>query len=88
VDPIPFKTCNWNCVYCQLGRTSPPTNERREYIPAEEIVSQIETALARHTAGEIDWITFVGSGEPTLHERLGCTTIALNRRVIIRTCLA
>ena len=29
VDPIPFKTCNWNCVYCQLGRTSPLTTERK-----------------------------------------------------------
>jgi wyosine [tRNA(Phe)-imidazoG37] synthetase (radical SAM superfamily) len=71
IDPIPFKTCNWNCVYCQLGRTSPPTNERREYIPAEDIVAEVQAALSRHPPGEIAFITFVGSGEPTLHARLG-----------------
>ena len=71
IDLIPFKTCNWNCVYCQLGRSSPPTPERRDYVPVEQVVSEVEAALAQHSAGEIDWITFAGSGEPTLHERLG-----------------
>ena len=27
IDPIPLKTCNWNCIYCQLGRSTPLTNE-------------------------------------------------------------
>ena len=33
VDPIPAKTCNYNCVYCQLGRTTPLTNERKDFFP-------------------------------------------------------
>lgn len=71
VDPIPFKTCNWNCVYCQLGRTTPLTNVRRDYFPPGEIVAQVKAALESHRPGEIDWVTFVGSGEPTLHASLG-----------------
>ncbi|MFN2103997.1 MAG: radical SAM protein [Candidatus Promineifilaceae bacterium] len=71
IDTIPLKTCNWNCVYCQLGRTVPLTNERREYFPCEDILAEVEEALARHLPGEIDWLTFVGSGEPTLHSGLG-----------------
>jgi wyosine [tRNA(Phe)-imidazoG37] synthetase (radical SAM superfamily) len=71
IDPIPLKTCNWNCVYCQLGRTTPLTSNRREYYPCDEIVQQVKTALEAHRTGEIDWITFVGSGEPTLHIGLG-----------------
>lgn len=71
IDTIPLKTCNWNCVYCQLGRTLPLTNERREYCPAEEILLEAEQALRSHASGEIDWVTFVGSGEPTLHSRIG-----------------
>jgi wyosine [tRNA(Phe)-imidazoG37] synthetase (radical SAM superfamily) len=71
IDPIPSKTCNWTCVYCQLGRTSPVTNERSEYLPADEIIDQVRVALDAHRPGEIDWITFVGSGEPTLHSSLG-----------------
>ena len=71
IDPIPLKSCNWNCVYCQLGRTIPMTNERKEYIPSEEILTQVQAALASSRPDEIDWITFVGSGEPTLHSGLG-----------------
>jgi wyosine [tRNA(Phe)-imidazoG37] synthetase (radical SAM superfamily) len=71
VDPIPLKTCNWNCVYCQLGRTKPLTNERKDYLAPEEIAIQIQSTLAAHSPGDIDWITFVGSGEPALHASLG-----------------
>jgi wyosine [tRNA(Phe)-imidazoG37] synthetase (radical SAM superfamily) len=71
IDTIPLKTCNWNCVYCQLGRSVPLANERREYVPAEEILLETEQALKSHKSGEIDWVTFVGSGEPTLHSRTG-----------------
>jgi wyosine [tRNA(Phe)-imidazoG37] synthetase (radical SAM superfamily) len=71
IDPIPSKTCNWNCVYCQLGRSTPMTNERRVYCPPDVIVTEVLEALKAHRPGEIDWITFVGSGEPTLHAGLG-----------------
>jgi wyosine [tRNA(Phe)-imidazoG37] synthetase (radical SAM superfamily) len=71
IDTIPLKTCNWNCVYCQLGRTAPLTNERREYYRRQEILSQVEESLAQHEPDAIDWVTFVGSGEPTLHSSLG-----------------
>lgn len=70
IDTIPLKTCNWNCVYCQLGRSKPLQNERKVYIPPGEIISEVKTVLASHQPGEIDWITFVGSGEPTLHAGL------------------
>jgi wyosine [tRNA(Phe)-imidazoG37] synthetase (radical SAM superfamily) len=49
----------------------PLTNERQEYIPKEDILSQVKESLAAHNKGEIDWITFVGSGEPTLHSGIG-----------------
>jgi wyosine [tRNA(Phe)-imidazoG37] synthetase (radical SAM superfamily) len=71
IDTIPLKTCNWNCVYCQLGRTVPLTNERREYFPSADILAEVKAVLDRHQPGEIDWVTFVGSGEPTLHSGIG-----------------
>ena len=67
IDPVPLKTCNLSCVYCQLGRTRPMTVERREYFPADRILSDLERTLAERDTGPIDWLTFVGSGEPTLH---------------------
>jgi len=71
IDTIPSKTCNWNCVYCQLGRTIPLTNERREYFPRDEILGEVKEALSAHAPGAIDWVTFVGSGEPALHSGIG-----------------
>jgi len=71
IDPIPLKTCNWNCVYCQLGRTRPVTNKREKYIPATEIIGQLKDSLADHEPSEIDWLTIVGSGEPTLNLAIG-----------------
>jgi wyosine [tRNA(Phe)-imidazoG37] synthetase (radical SAM superfamily) len=71
IDPIPLKTCNWNCVYCQLGRTRPVVNQRKDYVPPGEVLAQVREALAAHTPGDIDWVTFVGSGEPLLHASLG-----------------
>jgi wyosine [tRNA(Phe)-imidazoG37] synthetase (radical SAM superfamily) len=70
IDLLPHKTCNWNCVYCQLGRTQPLTNTRREYRSTRNIASDIRQAL-QGCREKIDWITFVGSGEPTLHIDIG-----------------
>ena len=71
VDPIPLKTCNWNCIYCQLGRTFPLINERGEWAPRAAIVAEVAQAVAAHPPHSIDHVSFVGSGEPTLHEGLG-----------------
>ena len=71
IDTIPLKTCNWNCVYCQLGRTVPLKNVRREYFPREDILAEVKLALNAHPSGGIDWVTFVGSGEPLLHAGMG-----------------
>jgi wyosine [tRNA(Phe)-imidazoG37] synthetase (radical SAM superfamily) len=71
IDTIPLKTCNWNCVYCQLGRTQPLVNERKEYCHSKEVLAEVWEALETHQPGEIDWVTFVGSGEPLLHNRQG-----------------
>ena len=62
IDPIPLKTCNWNCVYCQLGRSSPLVDEQQEYAPIDEIVVEVRSTLADHQPGDIDWLTLVGSG--------------------------
>ena len=71
IDPIPLKTCNWNCVYCQLGRTMPITNERKAFFDPELILAETAEALKSHQPDEIDWVTFIGSGETTLDINLG-----------------
>jgi wyosine [tRNA(Phe)-imidazoG37] synthetase (radical SAM superfamily) len=71
VDPIPFKSCNYNCVYCQLGRTAPLINKRKVFFPPQNILAEVNTALARIGPDQIDYITFVGQGEPLLCASLG-----------------
>ena len=71
IDPVPLKTCNWNCVYCQLGRSQMMVNQRENFYPPDQICAQVQAALETHEPGKIDWVTFVGSGETTLHAGLG-----------------
>ncbi len=67
VDVVPYKTCTYNCIYCQVGLTTNRTVERREWVPLEAVLSEIGEKLARKP----DHITIAGSGEPTLYSRLG-----------------
>lgn len=69
IDPLPSKTCNYQCIYCQLGKTTCFTNRRSNFYPKEEIISEIKTAIELNE-DNIDYVTFVGSGEPTLYKDL------------------
>jgi len=69
VDLVPFKTCTFDCVYCQLGRTTNKTMERKEYVSAVEVLEEVKRKLAEEDVP--DYITFAGSGEPTLNSRIG-----------------
>jgi wyosine [tRNA(Phe)-imidazoG37] synthetase (radical SAM superfamily) len=66
VDLVPYKTCTYDCIYCQLGRTTCKTTERREWVPTQEVVGQLKDRLG----AKPDYITLSGSGEPTLHARI------------------
>ena len=69
VDIVPVKTCSLDCIYCQLGKTTEKTIERKDYVPIEEVLAELRKRLAQGL--ETDFITLSGSGEPTLHLRLG-----------------
>lgn len=71
IDPLPLKTCSWNCVYCQLGRTPRPSTDRDRFVPESDVVDAVRHRLEQLGEDAVDWITFVGSGEPTLHTGLG-----------------
>ena len=66
LDLVPYKVCTYDCVYCQLGRTTQKTTERKEWVPTKEIVAQLKDRLD----AKPDYITLSGSGEPTLHAGL------------------
>ncbi|MHC4155862.1 MAG: radical SAM protein, partial [Planctomycetota bacterium] len=69
VDVVPLKACPLDCLYCQLGKTSHRSTERRQYVSAEQILTQLTSRLRQGL--EADFITIGGSGEPTLNSNLG-----------------
>jgi len=69
VDLVPHKVCSLNCVYCECGRTTNLTLERKEYVSFEAVSKEIAQYLNNNPAP--DYITFSGSGEPTLNSRIG-----------------
>ncbi len=69
VDLVPFKTCCYDCVFCQLGRTTCQTVQRREWVDVDAVLAEVAARLAE--GAQPDWITLSGSGEPTLHSGLG-----------------
>lgn len=67
VDLVPFKTCTYDCIYCQLGRTTNRTIERRQWTSTRAVLDEVRQKLS----SKLDYITLSGSGEPTLCTRLG-----------------
>jgi len=69
IDIVPFKVCTLNCIYCQLGKTAQTTIKRKDYVPAEPVLTELKEVLAKGL--KADYITIAGSGEPTLNSQLG-----------------
>ncbi|MDD2751729.1 MAG: radical SAM protein [Candidatus Omnitrophica bacterium] len=69
----PYKVCSFDCLYCQLGRTTQVTLEKKDYIPIEEIIEELKSWFLHNPqqAQELKFITFSGSGEPTLNINIG-----------------
>jgi wyosine [tRNA(Phe)-imidazoG37] synthetase (radical SAM superfamily) len=69
VDPVcRRKVCTFDCAYCQLGRTTEKTAERREFISPRRLEEDLRAALGKRSP---DIVTFSGTGEPTLASNLG-----------------
>jgi wyosine [tRNA(Phe)-imidazoG37] synthetase (radical SAM superfamily) len=68
VDIIPKKACVFNCVYCQVGKTTKLTTKRFRYVKFPAFKKELRSILKKRP--KIDYITIAGSGEPTLHKGL------------------
>jgi len=84
VDLVPAKICSFDCVYCEVGRTTTLTCRRGEYVPTGEVIAELEeyfTALAEEQGGSPPQVvTLTGSGEPTLHSGIGRIIAFLKER--------
>ena len=75
IDIIPYKTCSLDCIYCECGRTTDLTIQRKHYIEPQIILDEIKEIIAAEK--HIEYITFSGSGEPTLNKDIGKIILAI-----------
>ena len=68
VDLVLSKSCNLNCIFCECGATKKIQLERQRFKDMNEILNEIQSVLKDIKP---DYITFSGSGEPTLSLDLG-----------------
>jgi len=73
INLMPYKICNFDCIYCQLGVTLYKVSEREEYVKIKDIIDELRLWLENNAARArtLRYITISGSGEPTLHIRIG-----------------
>lgn len=69
IDIVPSKTCSYDCIYCQLGRTTQKIIDRNSWFSVPKILDELKRSLDSDVS--VDYITFSGSGEPTLNENIG-----------------
>lgn len=69
VDMMPLKVCTLDCAYCECGKTTRLTVDRKEYVSGDEIIAELCDYLQQNP--KLDYVTFGGSGEPTLNTALG-----------------
>lgn len=69
IDLVPHKICTYNCIYCQIGKTTKKTLLRKEYVPVKEVLEEVEL-FVKEEFSPIDHFSLSGSGEPTLHSKI------------------
>jgi len=70
IDLVPHKICTYDCIYCQIGKTTQKTINRKEYVPVQEILGEVRRFLEEDHP-PVDYLSLGGSGEPTLHSEIG-----------------
>ncbi|MBW2145146.1 MAG: radical SAM protein [Deltaproteobacteria bacterium] len=86
VDLIPAKTCSFDCLYCQVGKTTKRTVDPKPFVPVREVVEEVRKKLLKCVP---DAITLAGSGEPTLHSEIDLVITSIKKitgtRVVVLT---
>jgi len=84
IDLVPAKTCSYDCLYCQVGRTTEKIMEPEAFVPVRNIIKELEEKLDKVAP---DTITLSGSGEPTLYSPLAQLISAIKQITDIRIAI-
>lgn len=84
VDLVTPKSCNMNCIFCECGATKQLTLKRERFKNPEEIKEEIAEVLKKIKP---DYITFSGSGEPTLSKDIGDIIDWIKEHTDVKVCV-
>jgi len=75
INNIPPKACSYSCIYCQVGPTLDTEIVPHSFYTPDQICREVEKHLeqVQEKGEQVDYLTFVPDGEPTLDSRLGET---------------
>ncbi len=81
ISLTPYKVCSFDCIYCQLGRTTKKTQQRSQYINIAEVLKELQAFLGIQESNDekIDYITLAGFGEPTLNSNIEELILSIKR---------
>ncbi len=73
INNIPPKVCTYSCIYCQIGKTITLQCERQAFYEPDDLAREIKKKVneLKKSNTNIDYLTFVPDGEPTLDINLG-----------------
>lgn len=85
----PHKTCNLDCIYCQLGPTASLSVEIKEYVPVKDIFEELQAWFRNNPeqAKELKFVTFSGCGEPTLNAGIGELIVLIKKAFSVPVCV-
>jgi len=85
----PSKVCSFDCIYCQLGKTTIKTTDIKDYIPFNDILAELKSWIQNNSqqVDKINYITFSGSGEPTLNSEISQVIAEIKKIVSIPVCV-
>ncbi len=69
IDLVPKKLCSFDCIYCECGKTTKQTINREEFVKIDDVIAELKTYFSMYP--DPAYITFSGSGEPTLNSNIG-----------------
>jgi wyosine [tRNA(Phe)-imidazoG37] synthetase (radical SAM superfamily) len=84
VDLVALKTCSYDCLYCQVGKTTSKVVVPASFVKVEDVIAQVEKRLSHCTP---DSITLAGSGEPTLFTEIDLLIRGVKELTSIRVAL-
>lgn len=89
ISLTPRKICSLDCVYCQLGKTTHRTKERKEYLKIEEVLEEIRQWIKENPSEikKLDYMTFSGFGEPTLNTKFGQLIIEIKKTASVKVAV-